>query len=83
MPCGVACEERTGATVFVGPPQPDQKDGTEVIPASPQREYYLAVAPPELTPRRFRPLRGRSSRPGLKKNSRHLETKPDSPIRWG
>jgi hypothetical protein len=42
-------EKEPGGTVLVAPLQAGQDASTVVFPAVSQGEYYLAVAPPELT----------------------------------
>jgi anti-sigma factor RsiW len=42
-------EREPGGTVIVAPLEPGQEASTVVFRAVPQGEYYLAVAPPELT----------------------------------
>ena len=42
-------EKEAGGTILVAPLEPGREASTVVFPAVPQGEYYLAVAPPELT----------------------------------
>jgi anti-sigma factor RsiW len=44
-------EKEAGGTILVAPLEPGREASTIVFPAVPQGEYYLAVAPPELTGR--------------------------------
>jgi hypothetical protein len=42
-------EKEPGSAILVAPLEPGQEDSTVTFPAVPQGEYYVAVAPPELT----------------------------------
>jgi hypothetical protein len=42
-------EKEPGTAIFAAPLEPGHEDSAVTFPAVPKGEYYLAVAPPDLT----------------------------------